>query len=63
MATGLAQAQYKMDLSDVTYPKIEYLKMGNVGPVGQVIVTTTTFNWTKVGFPNCLSWASSTMPA
>ena len=27
MATGLAQAQYKMDLSDVTYPKIEYLKM------------------------------------
>ena len=37
MATGLAQAQYKMDLSDVTYPKIEYLKMGNVGPVGQEI--------------------------
>ena len=37
MATGLAQAQYKMNLSDVIYPKIEYLKMGNVGPVGQEI--------------------------
>ena len=62
MATGLAQAQYKMDLSDVTYPKIEYLKMGNVGPVGQEIRINNLY-LDKGGIPHCLSWASSTMPA
>lgn len=36
LAAGLAQAQ-KIDISNVTYPKIEYLQMGNPGPAGQEI--------------------------
>lgn len=34
---GVTNAQYKMDLSQVVPPRIEYLKLGNAGPAGKEI--------------------------
>ena len=37
LAVWSASAQYKIDLSRVEYPKIEYLKLGHPGPAGKEI--------------------------
>ena len=50
LATGALSAQYKIDLKDITYPKVEYLKMGNPGPAGQEIKVNNLF-LTKGGVP------------
>ena len=37
LAVGSASAQHKIDLSQVQYPEIEYLNLGNPGPTGKEI--------------------------
>ncbi len=37
LAVGSASAQYKIDLSKVSYPQLEYLELGNPGPAGKEI--------------------------
>ncbi len=45
-----SQAQYKMDLKDVTPPKIQYLDMGAAGPKGKEIRINNVY-WEEGGIP------------
>lgn len=37
LAAGTLSAQYQIDLKKVSYPKVEYMEMGNPGPAGREI--------------------------
>ena len=49
-AIGNISAQYRIDLSKVTYPSIEYLELGNPGPKGKEIRVNNLY-MTEAGVP------------
>ena len=49
-AAGTLSAQYQIDLKNISYPKVEYIKMGNPGPSGQEIKVNNLY-LTEGGVP------------
>lgn len=49
---GTASAQYNIDLSKVVSPPINYLQMGNAGPVGKEIASII-YIWKKGASHSC----------
>lgn len=49
-AAGTLSAQYQIDLKNISYPKVEYIKMGNPGPAGQEIKVNNLY-LTEGGVP------------
>lgn len=50
LVTAGLHGQYQIDLKNISYPKVEYLKMGNPGPAGQEIKVNNLY-LTEGGVP------------